>query len=464
LSFAGSPLAGSLDAAQQRLGLHANTSLGTFDGVIDQLPSHVGFSLAPDANGSQVLQVSTSGPITALTLDATGLPLPLGASNLHAEIDGIPASLELTIPSSPGGVVVFDPHGSTVGRVLAQVYGFFGPGSTVLDANGNPTPLPPGHQAIIYNEPLQQITVDLHAVGFTSAALTLSPLQVQYDISTDPLDMYVALGTVLQYTYFAANVSNPQPARLTVTRTSGGFLGSGVMVDYNTTAHPRRVNSIHQIDVFTNAIGFLEGHLTNIPANLHVCAGTVTVCEPSFRHKGELLRIGDRYPVIAYAPFFTVQILPTDGFGLPPAPQNAVGLSGVICPNTGPHFCQTNFNNPQRIELKNLSFTSLQAAAGPGHDFTLGGSDAVGWVGLDTNNDHLTGEVDYTAQGDSSHTLELKALGGGYVAASQFFVLGDVVSIVPPEFVTFSSGTFSCSGAKIDYKLPLLGLTTIASC
>ncbi|HEX2212038.1 MAG TPA: hypothetical protein VHH12_00945, partial [Mycobacterium sp.] len=441
VSFGTDPVAASIDTSSaQVLKLHAETGGVTFDSVIDKLPPHVGFTMTPGAGGSQVIDYNTNGTeIEKITVDATGLPLPNGADKLHAEIEDLPSHMTLTLPAS-GGTIAFDPHGDHIGRVLAQAYGAAGP-ATAAD----------GHQLLHYDEAKAQITLDVHNVGALSATQSTSPLNLSYDISSAPLDFGVALS---DGTYFNGTISNPQPATVSVDPSDGA---TAVMYQVQPGGpNFRGAGQIDQIDIYTNAAGgYLEGHLSNVPARLYACvqSETGTRCKPTWVPLTTVAD-GDTYSVPH--PSFAFQLLPTDLNNEVPA--NRLTLNGIIClDEEDPALCKDASKKNARIVIDDLMFNTVEAAVGhqdEGCDVACGRV----WAGFNTEDDPINGRVRYIEQGADDTLVDFRAPNpDSYLAANRkfYFLHYDIVAF--DMFDDASSGSISCGNPRPNLEIEVPG-------
>jgi hypothetical protein len=446
LSFNGDPVSGSIDAAAQTLKLHADTSFGTFDSTIDQLPSHIGFSLAPGAGGSEVIDYDASAPVAQITLDGSGVSLPLaGANKLQAEIDGLPSHLTLTLPAQ-GGTITFDPHGDHIGRVLVQAYGGATPPSTT-----------PGHQTLVYDAPDSEITIDLHDVGALSATEDASPLSISYDISSDPLDFSVTgpLGDNNTGNMIEGTISNPEPASIGIAQDANGNMTVDYGVDPNSSNFTGD-GSIHEISLDGHTPdSYLQATLTSIPANLHVCVqgqNDAAACKPSW--VPAKVPNGDDVGAPVHDPAFAFALAPTalDG-GPAPSP---VTLSGVFCPNensfdTCVNDAQPGDPHPEKIVFQDLSVFGVEAAVEQRtFDCHLSVTCGEAWAAFNTSGEDsgpINGDVQYIPDGNSDPEVEFNATGGTALTADHWFfwIDYDVGATFNPD-ATSSTGALNCTG------------------
>jgi len=430
LSFSGDPIAGSIDTSlPQVLGLHAEVGGIKADGAIDKLPAHVGFSMT--GGTTKIIDYNSNGAqIDKITLDASGISgLPNGATKFHGEIHKLPSHMALTLPPS-GGTIALNSFGDHIERVLAQVY------------ETSPANAAAGHQLLEYDEPDKQITADLHNVGNFSLTPGTAPLFVAYDISHDPLDAVVKLG---DGTYITAGISNPQPASITVTPGDGVFRTN---YDVNPNGpNYQAPGKIDAISIQTNAAGYIEGTLQNIPAHIAICMQTKTGsdCKPSWvpAEGSQVLTDGDtNYTMNAGNIAF--QLLPTDINGGVPADR--LTLNGHICPSdSDASACVDGTGNSARIVIDDLKFNTLEAAGGFKED-DCGFADLCGraWAAFGTNNDHINGHVVYYESGDSDRLIEFKSPDNTFLAADQKFGFLHYHAQSFDPIKTFSSGSISC--------------------
>jgi hypothetical protein len=455
VSFAGDPLSGTLDTtAPQTLKFLAETSFGTASGTIADLPSHLSFAVTPGTDSSEVVDFQASAPIDTITLDATGLPLPLHGTNLHAEIDNLPSHMTLTLPAD-GGTVALSTYGDHIGHVLAQVWDANGPIEKV------PATAPAGEQGLIYIQQDNQLTVDLRQVGPFSATESTTPFNLQYDISSESLYYQVNVQTCVLITdictgpYILGTISNPEPASISLTPDGGNLVG-----DYH--VNPNSPNftgdgQINSISFTTNAgtaNGFFNGTLTNVPANLHICAqaGSGTTCVPPF--VPTTFDDGQGDPSNLPDPSVALEFVPTDLNGHVPA--NPLTLNGVFCPDTGVTAdCAAN----TRFVVTDLAFNTLDMAfASRGDDCSLSVYCGDGWLAFNTNNQPLSGDVKYFSGSDTSPELEYEATTqGSGISADNFFLYfflntGDGL----PDTTYFHQGqlgSFSCGSPPANLQL-----------
>jgi len=118
-------LRGSFDVAQrQTLGLEAHVGAGDFSGSIDQLPTHVDFSLGAGAGGDRLAIVNASQAVGKITISGTNLALgPFPATSLAAVFTDLPPHLQLTIPGA-GGAYAFNASAAdgTTPAAIGEIY------------------------------------------------------------------------------------------------------------------------------------------------------------------------------------------------------------------------------------------------------------------------------------------------------------------------------------------------------
>lgn len=439
LSFSGDPLSGTIETAQpQLLKLHGEVGSIKADGAIDQLPAKLTFSMGPRPGGGTIIDYNSYGQnISKITLDGSGLPSPVGGGGFfHGQIENLPSHLTATVPSN-GGQIVFDTHGTYIGRIYAKLWGNEDPGDTVA-----------GRQSLSYSESGQWIVADIHNIGGFSITPGTAPLNLNYDISSEPLD----IGVDKDHKYFSATISNPQPALISLDASLGI---RGIYQVTQGGPNFRGDGSIDRIDIESNANGgFLEAHLEDIPAKVFFCMQNFTgsLCKPTWVPLS-VRADGDTYQVPASD--FAFQLMPTTLQGAIPA--NRMTLNARICDSTqDPATCRDNNAKKSRVVVKDLRFNTVEAAFGSEDD---GCTVACGrlFAGFSTAGQHLNGRIDMYDEGEGDPTLDVNMPEpNSWLSATNkvLFLAYDAVSFDPLD--TFSSGSFACGDPKpsAEYETP----------
>lgn len=439
LSFSGSPFSGTIETAQpQLLKLHGEAGSVSAEGAIDKLPAKLTFSMGPRPGGGTIIDYNSYGQnISKISLDGSGLPSPVGGGGFfHGEIENLPSHLTATVPSG-GGQIVFDTHGTYIGRVYAKLWGNEDPGGPVA-----------GRQALSYSDSGQWIVADIHNIGGFSVTPGTAPLNLSYDISSEPLDV----GVNKDGLFLSATISNPQPALISLDASLGI---RGIYQVNQGGPNFRGDGSIDRIDIESNANGgFLEAHLEDVPAKVFFCMQnfTGTLCKPTWVPLS-VRADGDTYQVPASD--FAFQLMPTTLQGAIPA--NRMTLNARICDSTpDPGTCRDNSAKKSRVVVSNLRFNTMEAAFGSEDD---GCTVACGrlFAGFSTAGQHLNGRIAMYDDGEDDPTLDVNMPEpNSFLAATNkiLFLAYDAVSFDPLD--TFSSGSFACGDPKpsAEYETP----------
>ena len=436
-------------ANQQVFNLLGHVSDGsTYDvnatGQINKLPSWIDFSMTPSTGGNSVVDYNTHGQvINSVTLDASGLPLPFGADTVHAEIDHIPSHITVTIPGS-GGTAIFDPHGDTINRVLVQAFPH-----TSTAFNGVV-----GHQTVYANLQTGRFTADIQNIGFTKINTDPNNLAFQYDISSAPLDFNVTTDTG---TYFKGQISNPEPATITVNTNNQ----TKIVYTVNQSGANYTGNGyINEIDVQTNAKGYLDAALQHIAPRLTVCVdgGGSAPCQPGFVPRGSF-QDTDNNTWYMPASLFNFSVIPQNFDGS--TPSTRFRLDGTYCFNeTDAATCLDSGQKKQRIVISDLEFGKIAVGVGKSDDdctlCTAGRVDAY----FDTDNTNISGDVQYfSSDGDDDPFVHYHtdAPDQGIAAQNLFeFVQYCIVCLNEDNLDIVHGGTFTCNGSPhLDIDIPV---------
>jgi uncharacterized membrane protein len=416
----------------------------TATGSIDKLPSWIDFSVADGSGGSKVIDYNTHGQvIDHITLDASGLPLPFNANTAHVQIDHIPSHLTVTIPAS-GGTAVFDPHGDHINRVLVQAY---------PQANG-PHNSVAGHQTAYANLNTGQFTADIQNIGLTKFSTGTSGINIQYDISSAPLDFRFTTEDGTQY--FGGQISNPEPATITVDTSN--------RTEINYQVNPSSSNftgngEINEIDVETNLAGYLDVALQHIAPKLHICfdSGGSKPCKPGFVPQSSFQDSdGDNHNMPAA--LFDFQLVPTalNGSAWPTRFQ----LDGTYCfSETDAATCLDSGQKKERIVINDLEFGKIAAGAGYTEDgCTLCTAGRV-YGYFDTDNTNISGDVKYFKDGDDGPFVHYHTdTASDGIAAQNLFLFVDfcIVCVDETNVLLITGGSFTCNGdPHMDIDIPV---------
>ncbi|MGY2874751.1 hypothetical protein ACVW00_001941 [Marmoricola sp. URHA0025 HA25] len=433
VSFQGDPVIGDVQTSQsQFFTVKGNTSGIAFDGTISNLPAHMTFAMKPGAAGAKVVDFDSHGEsITKITANGTGLPAPAGMPNFEAVVENLPSHLTVTLPAANGNVV-FDAHGSHVGRVYAQAWG------------GSKASIPAGEQKLEYVDG-QHVAANLLQIGSAEVSTSASPFRIKYDIAAQPLDFLVKVPDV----DLTGSVVNPQPATVRFQPFDKDTDGEGgVKINYNVDpANHTGDGSIDHISVVaTIGSAFIHANVANIPANLDICLQTDdgTLCKPSWTPGVQ------GYTVVP--PSFAAHFFPTDLTGHVPA--TPVVVNGRICPDIPTEgACNGAGQRDKHVVIDDLKFKTLEAAFGS-HDEGCDIACGTVWAeastfgpGSPSEGDHVNGRVQYYDGGDNGDTslvdLDLKP-DASFIALNRlfFFLHYDAFSTDPLDWA--SSGTLAC--------------------
>jgi hypothetical protein len=473
ISTGGQDVASCTDTttAGQSVTVHAQTDGGTFDSTLNQLPTSVSFSMAPDANGNSVVDYSASAPIKKITADASGFAslAALGAGGdiaptmdrFHGEIDCLPKHVTLDMDKS--GETSLNTYGDHIGEVMAQVFnhqvGPAGPGDVGYPDTGNGiSSAPAGDQLAYYDPAAKGISVDLKRVGGfdfldndTTGILTL-----QHDIDAGtPLAFHYISQSLKTPLGLSGTLDHPQPGTLTVNHNTDGTLNMQFRAD-SRSSNLSGDGSIGTIafDGYVKS-NYLQGTLGNLPANLAVCldySTGVEVCGPPWVFQDSLDLHTDNSPQL-----FAIHVVPTDLNGN--IPSTPLTLFGEFCFGSsrksdcdktgsgqggGPAGVFMPSSNP-------LSFDALWLGLSQHTDdchlsFTCGRA----WAGLDTTdrgndpNGKLTGQARYYQSNDKDYTIRFNTNTGGYVNTNQLYVWADYNIGANFGFDEVTAGHISC--------------------
>jgi hypothetical protein len=135
-----------------------------------------------------------------------------------------------------------------------------------------------------------------------------------------------------------------------------------------------------------------------------------------------------------------------------------MSLNAMYCPDQ-PSLgdCENRNFQDAAVVAKNLTFTTVTAAFG--HLFETGEPgfvDGSGWVAFATQNNPITGEVDYYSKGDAdtSPTVQFKTPGDASLSADQWFL---AVHYHTDGVDACTEGTLSDSGVQLNANLPGVG-------
>jgi hypothetical protein len=120
-STSGTPIAAHVATSEtQDLALRAQSAEGTFTGSIDQLPTALDFALTLDTLGDQVFTMGCSAPVASVSLEGSGVKLPVPARNLALDLSHVPTKLLLALPG-PGRGASFGANGP-IREIKAQAW------------------------------------------------------------------------------------------------------------------------------------------------------------------------------------------------------------------------------------------------------------------------------------------------------------------------------------------------------
>jgi len=433
--FSPSPISGTIQTnSAQVMTLYATlqdaTNDMTFTGSITKLPSQIDFSIVNQSDGSQVIDYNSHGQaIDSITVDATGLPIQFGADTLHAEIDHLPSHLTATIPA-PYGTAVFDPHGDTIGRVLVEYFPHaLGPHNPIAN-----------QQMLFADLTTGQFTADIKSIGYNSFYTSSPAVELQYDISSEPLEVYLGLN---DGTYVDFQITNPEPASIV------GSTEDRTSLDY--TVNPNSPNysgdgSINGLSIMTDVGGaWLNADLNNIAPHVHIClAGDNFNCDPNWVPQD----IINPNPNFGLTPSFAFQLYPTDlaGHDWP----TRMTLNVLYCPSEADaQVCGNPDAKKDRLSIDNLQFGTLDAGFGNHSDDCGDTSIYCGraFVWFNTDGTHITGDAKFYEGGDDpdSPTIEYSAADpGNYLSAHDWFFYD---SYDVPNEDRSSTGTLNCIGS-----------------
>ena len=446
LTFNTNPLSGELlTSSPQLMTLHGRLKNGSFDitadGTIDQLPSDISFALG-SSGGNTSVDYNTHGQVVNnITLDASGVPLPFGADTVHALIQHLPSHITAVIPTA-GGTASFDPHGDHINRVLVQAYPH---ASGAVNAAA-------GHQLAYANLHTGQFTADIHNIGYTSFSTDASNININYDVSSEPLDF--ELDTADGTQYFKGQISNPEPAGIHVDT------ANGVKINYQ--VNPSSTNftgngEINQIAVQTNVFGgYLNATLQHIAPKLEICfdSGGSTKCLPTnpafVPTPGQYFTDNHNNQWLMPNSSFDFHVIPTTLGGA--AWPTRFRLDGTVCfsePDAA--TCLNSGNDKERVVLSDLEFGKIQAGVGTAEDgCTLCTAGRI-YGYFDTDNTPITGDVQYFKGGDDDPFVHYSqdSGSGDSVQAQNFFLFAQYCApcINADLLDLVTGGSFSCTGS-----------------
>jgi hypothetical protein len=456
-------------ATGQSLTVNAQTDGGTFNGTIDQLPTQVSFSMAPDASGDTVVDYQASAPIQKITADATGFSsiaaLGVGGDiaptldSVHAEIDCLPSHMTLTM--TPSGATSLNTYGSDIGQVIAQVFNHqLGPATPANvaypDAENNLSPAPSGDQLAYYSPGVKGISIDLQNVGgFAFSDSSSGILTLQYDLSS---------ATPLAFDYesggpsgpeLAGTLAQPQPGTLTVNTGTDGTINMQFAANSasgNLTGDGSLGTVTFDGDVGVN---YLQGSLANVPANLDICVDYETGvedCGPPWVYPDSLSDGTDNPTQI-----FAIDIIPTDLNGNVPA--TPLTLAGEFCFGSGlKSDCdQTGAGEgggPAGVffpQSNPLTFSALRLGFGQKTDnCTLSFTCGRAWLGLDTTDEgadpsgQLTGQARYYESNNTDPLVKFNTDTGGYLNATKYYLWMSYNVGADLGFTQVTNGSLTC--------------------
>jgi hypothetical protein len=468
----------------QDISLDAQTDGGTFTGAIDQLPTSVSFSMAPDSSGNTIVDYKSSAPIRKITADADGFSsiaaLGVGGDiaptmdSFHAEVDCLPAHMTMDMDKS--GETSLNTYGDHIGEVIAQVYNHqLGPATPVdvgyADATNSIVPAPSGDQLAYYDPATKGISIDLKNVGgfdFLDDDTT-SVLTLKYDLdSSTPLAFDYISQSLTSPLGLSGTVEKPQPGTLTVDTATDGTMTMQFAADGQSSnlTGDGGLGTIN-FDGFVKD-NYLQGAVGNVPANLSICldySTGVEDCGPPWVYTDEqdynnspnkLFDI-DNPPQL-----FAIHVLPTDLNGN--VVSTPLTLSGEFCFGSAlKSDCDKTGANqgggPAGLFIpagQALAFDTLWLGFGQKTDnchlsFTCGRA----WFGLDTTDEGadpggtLAGKALYYQKNDNDVTITFDTNSGGFLKTNQLYVYADYNVGAALGLDEISEGSISCgAGGK----------------
>ena len=437
VGFQPNPLTADLQTSAPQV-FRVNGDVGglTFDGTINQLPSHLTFSMA-DVGANQKIEFDTHGQeIGNIDVHGSGLPAPAGMPNFEAKIVDLPALLTLTLPEAgSGGTVKLDLHGDHITRVYAQAYGN-GQHLDVPDANTR-------HRLEFVEN--SRVVANLLGVGSAEFGMT-GPTHIKYDVGSQPLD-YVAV--MADAKFLRGVISNPTPASI-------DFITSNkVDVHYRATTNTQ----INSITLKTNlAGGYIDADLQNIAPDVRVCfSSTNKACQPGFVPR-PTVTVGDKTFNMPPA-LFDFSLTPTNlGGGLWP---NRFELDGTYCfDESDPATCLDGSNKKKRIAISDLRFGKVAVGAGfRSFDCTACTAGRV-YAYFDTDDTLISGDVKYFEDGDDGAFVHYHSDGDdGGIQAQNKLLFADYclpTCIDYDDLTLGTAGTFTCvSEPHLDIDIPV---------
>jgi hypothetical protein len=304
-----------------------------------------------------------------------------------------------------------------------------------------------GHQTAYANLNTGQFTADIQNIGLTQFTTGTSNINIQYDVSSAPLD---AEFDNTDGTYFKAQISNPEPASITVNT------ADRTQIDYvvnNASSNFTGNGEINSIGVQTNVSGgYLGATLQHIAPKLHICfdGGGSTACTPSFvPHPGAVFVDNEGKHWLMPNSSFDFQLVPTDLNGN--AWPTRFRLDGTFCfsePDAA--TCTNSANKKERIQIGDLEFGKVAVGVGAQEDGCTACTAGRIYDYFDTDNTNISGDVQYFKGGDDDPFVHYHTdTSSDGIAAQNQFLFADYcapVCLNDDELDLVTGGSFTCNG------------------